>query len=114
MKYLFLIFIFVSFSHSDYLFNGRCVINYSLYQGSYYAVHYSSNPTVLVNTNFNKYSTEISDDIYTFSYDENNIEQCTLSNYYLLGMTKENYNFVLALLGSLFGIFILILVIGAL
>ncbi len=106
MKLLLLTLIFLASLNADMLFNNdRCIVSYSTYSnGAYYEVIYSSNPNKVVQTGLSTSTIPISTDIYILKYDSNNQELCIKSKAKELGMTEQDYNFVMSIIGGLFGI----------
>lgn len=115
MKYLLLFVFAYSLSQADMLFNNdRCITAYSLYQqNKKYRVKYSSNPTVWIKTNKLVSNTPISNDIYVLKYDSNGNEVCIVSKAKQLGMTEQDYNFTMSILGGLFGLSVFTLILKA-
>lgn len=106
MKLLLLTLSFLASLNADMLFNNdRCIVAYSTYSnGAYYEVIYSSNPSTSVKTGLSVNTTPISSDIYILKYDSNNQELCIKSKAKELGMTEQDYNLVMSIIGGLFGI----------
>lgn len=109
MKYIYLILFLTVSSNADMLFNNdRCITAYATYSsGTKYKVKYSSNPTVFVKTGLSTATTAISQNIYILKYDDNNNELCLLSKAKELGMSEQDYNFTMSLIGGLFGFIVL-------
>jgi hypothetical protein len=98
------------------LFNSAtCIKAYGTYSsGTKYKVKYSSNPSVFVKTNLSVNTTPISNNIYVLKYDINSNEICVLSKAIELGLSEEDYNFTMSILGAIFGLSVFTLIMKAL
>lgn len=105
MKILILIFMFLSVSHADYLLSSKnkCITDW-YYKGGKIYYHYSTSPDTLRSSTSKKYEPLI---FSGYSYNSDS-KKCIKNEYY--GLSYEDYNFIYALLGLLFGFMILWLV----
>ena len=106
MKLLLLTLSFLASLNADMLFNNdRCIVAYGTYSsGTKYKVKYSSNPDTFIRTGLNTSTTPISSDTYVLKYNSNGQEICVKSKAKELGMTEQDYNLVMSIIGGLFGI----------